>query len=121
MAVWVVKIAADKERITAAVAAIKSKLSGVRAAARDAMLSVAVEMLDNIVSYSGAKAITVELNRTFHKITLTITDDGLAFNPRSLKQDGRDGLGLLIACNMTDEYDYRYENGQNISVFAKYL
>ncbi len=121
MAVSFFKIAVCKDNISATVAEIKAKLKGLGAASRDAILSAAVETLENIVSYSGAGQINIELNRTSRKIILTITDSGVPFDPRSLKEDANKGLGLLIACNMADDYSYRYEDGKNISVFEKYL
>ncbi|NCA66808.1 MAG: ATP-binding protein [Clostridia bacterium] len=124
MALWEFKIKADKQEIPAVVESIKAKLARVRAFNREAIIAVSVEMLSNIAeyAYSGEGYIIIELIKAKDKVTITFKDSGRPFNPGDVhnteQKDGR-GLGIIIARNMTDRYDYTYCDGMNISVFEK--
>jgi anti-sigma regulatory factor (Ser/Thr protein kinase) len=120
MAVSVFQMAADKENIPSMVVKIKAKIARSGTACRDAIVAAAIETLENIISYSGTEEIIVEIKKTARKITLTITDYGVPFDPGSADTTEK-GLGLLIARNMADDYGYRYEDGKNISTYEKYL
>lgn len=122
MAVWTFNINTNKDEIPPTVNEIRVKLKRVIAKAREAIIAALVETLDNIIEYARLDngMITVILEKTADKIILTVKDRGVPFNPENHAIKGeREGLGILIATNMTDHYTYDYIDGTNISVFEK--
>lgn len=84
------------------------------------------EMLSNIIKYGyddkNPHDIEVRLETANESITLTIIDDGHAFNP--LEADAPDmqsdlqhrqlgGIGIFLACKMADKITYERKNHKN--------
>ena len=90
-----------------------------------------VELCVNISRYAypnGPGEMAVEIETNDRTATVTITDDGIPFDPRSVpKPDvswilatGRTGgLGIYLARTLTDRFDYRREDGRNVLTLAK--
>ncbi len=90
-----------------------------------------VEMCVNVARYAfpgGSGKVTVEIEVEDRTATVTITDHGLAFDPRSIpKPDvgrilatGRTGgLGIYLARTLMDKFDYRREDGRNVLTLVK--
>jgi len=69
--------------------------SVVRAVPEDTALClyrIAQEALHNVVKHSGAKAARVELATEGSELRLTITDDGVGFDPKAIRANGSLGL-----------------------------
>jgi PAS domain S-box-containing protein len=69
--------------------------SVVRAVPEDTALClyrIAQEALHNVVKHSGAKAARVELATEGSEFRLTITDDGVGFDPKAIRANGSLGL-----------------------------
>ena len=90
-----------------------------------------VEMCVNIARYAfpgKAGKLTIEIGIEDRTATLTITDGGIPFDPRSVpKPDvghilatGRTGgLGIYLARTLMDRFDYRREDGRNVLTLSK--
>ncbi len=50
------------------------------------------ESLENVAAHANATRLSVQLKRTDHQLTLTITDDGQGFNPEDVDTDRQFGL-----------------------------
>lgn len=86
------------------------------------------ESVANIIKHSLAHTITLRTAVTAERITITIDDDGLPFDPTqdsytdlSLSPEQRPpgGMGIILLQKMTDEQDYSYVNGHNILTLIK--
>ena len=92
------------------------------------------ELLTNVVSYAyeykegGEIEISYKIADDPRSITLSIADEGKAFNP--LETEDPDlaldvserkigGLGIFLVKNVMDEIDYRRENERNILTIKK--
>lgn len=53
------------------------------------------EALTNVAKYAGATRVTVRFERVGDRLTATIEDDGVGFDPSVIGRDGREHLGLL--------------------------
>ncbi|HEX8627813.1 MAG TPA: histidine kinase, partial [Catenuloplanes sp.] len=74
---------------------------------------IAQEIIRNVARHSGASSVRVTLARTGTNAVLTITDDGVGFNPRDVvaaPRDGHFGLALIT--------DFAAEAGAHLSVAA---
>ena len=90
-----------------------------------------VELCVNISRYAfpdGHGEMAVEIETNDRTATVTISDEGIAFDPRTVpKPDvswilatGRTGgLGIYLARTLTDRFDYRREDGRNVLTLAK--
>lgn len=86
------------------------------------------EIFVNIVNYSKADFITVNLEYEKPTLTLEFIDNGIEFNPL-LKEDPKlpesieeaeiGGLGIFLTKKMSDELEYHYENGENHLIIIK--
>jgi anti-sigma regulatory factor (Ser/Thr protein kinase) len=85
------------------------------------------ELLNNIISYAfdddGEHAIDIRVVIEETRITLTITDDGIPFDPFSLaepdtslsvEERGVGGLGIHLVRNLMDEVSYERVEDRNI-------
>ena len=80
------------------------------------------EIFVNIVYYSKADFITVNVEYDDYTLTLEFIDNGIEFNPL-LKEDPTlpdnieeaqiGGLGIFLTKQMADELDYHYINDEN--------
>lgn len=80
------------------------------------------EIFVNIVNYSKAEFINVNVEYERPTLTLEFIDDGIEFNPL-LKEDQAlpnnideakiGGLGIFLTKQIADELDYHYLNGEN--------
>jgi serine/threonine-protein kinase RsbW len=100
-------------------------------------LSLAVdEIVSNIVNYGYPRSginegyILVTVSTTQHKMTVMLEDAAVPFNPLTYGVPGEEdlakpmedrpigGLGIMLARENVDEFNYRYENGKNINIFC---
>jgi len=92
------------------------------------------ELLNNIVSYGfpdgGKHDIEVLVEQTEARLMITITDDGVPFNPfqketpdlnSSLEDREIGGLGIHLVRNLMDEVSYKRGVDKNIVTVIKYL
>jgi sigma-B regulation protein RsbU (phosphoserine phosphatase) len=92
------------------------------------------ELLNNIVSYGfpegGEHDIDVLVERMGARLMITITDDGVPFNPfqqeapdlnASLEDREIGGLGIHFVRNLMDEVSYRRGVDKNVVTAVKYL
>lgn len=90
-----------------------------------------VEMCTNIVRYAYPESrgnIYIRTWRENARLYLELRDDGVAFDPRSVKKpsmremlsgERMGGLGIFLARRLMDGFDYRYEAGQNVLTMSK--
>lgn len=80
------------------------------------------EIFVNIVSYSKAEFITVNVEYNSPALTIEFIDNGEEFNillqedpelPDNIDDAKIGGLGILLAKELSDEIDYHYVNGEN--------
>ena len=80
------------------------------------------EVFVNIVDYSKADFIIVEIEYENGTIMLNFIDNGIEFNPilkenpelpDTLDEAQIGGLGILLTKELSDELDYHYINGEN--------
>ena len=86
------------------------------------------EVFVNIVNYSNAESVTVNVEYEKPELTLEFVDDGLEFNPL-LKEHGGPpyavnenqlgGAGIYLTREMADEIEYHYENNENHLIIIK--
>lgn len=92
------------------------------------------ELLNNIISHGFARRargeVTIEVELGTDRLSVTLTDDGEAFNPfdmaapdTSLSVETRPvgGLGIHLARRMMDEVGYHRRADRNVVVLAKRL
>jgi anti-sigma regulatory factor (Ser/Thr protein kinase) len=92
------------------------------------------ELLSNIISYAYSDNIEhiIDIAIDLHedKLRLTITDDGIAYNPLNAappdtsvpladRQIG--GLGIYLVRNLTDEFAYQRQQDKNQVMLSVYL
>lgn len=86
------------------------------------------ELVSNIIYYSGAKNMSVELGIEDDMAVMTFTDDGVEYDPTK-KQDADvtksanereiGGLGILMVKKSMDVMEYKREEGKNILIIKK--
>ena len=83
---------------------------------------IAEEIFVNIVSYSKAEFVTVNVEYNSPALTIEFIDNGEEFNillqedpelPDNIDDAKIGGLGILLAKELSDEIDYHYVNGEN--------
>ena len=83
---------------------------------------IAEEIFVNIVSYSKAEFVTVNVEYNSPALTMEFIDNGEEFNillqedpelPDNIDDAKIGGLGILLAKELSDEIDYHYVNGEN--------
>lgn len=81
------------------------------------------EMCNNIFSYSRAQVVTVMIETSQTDLMVTISDDGIPFNPLTVPPPDLDaginerepgGLGVHLVRNCLDDLSYDYQCGKNI-------
>ena len=86
------------------------------------------EIFVNIVNYSKADFVTVNLEYEKPTLTLEFIDNGIKFNPllkkdpklpESIEEAEIGGLGIFLTKKMSDELEYHYENGENHLIIIK--
>jgi serine/threonine-protein kinase RsbW len=98
------------------------------------MMLVSEELLVNTISYGYQDElehiIDIKLSIQGDRFTMTLIDDGQAFNP--LEQQAPTmglpaaevaigGLGIPLIRALSDKQHYQHSNGQNIFIFTKVL
>lgn len=90
------------------------------------------EIATNTINYGYADAegdntITLSIDQDDQSFRVTLEDSGKEFDPRELPQPdvnapaeerGIGGLGVFLALNGVDVFDYRYEDGVNKNIFV---
>ena len=80
------------------------------------------EIFVNIVSYSKAEFVTVNVEYNSPTLTIEFIDNGEEFNillqedpdlPDNIDDAKIGGLGILLTKELSDEIDYHYVNGEN--------
>ena len=79
------------------------------------------EALTNIVSYSGAKALTFACEKQDGLLHITFSDDGIPFNPTAAQSEEKDfdlldsgGIGLNLIRQTASSMHYERKHGQNV-------
>lgn len=114
--------AATKESVAKAVADIHAFVSHQHLPDKTAygIDACAEELLNNIVNHAQLTSrhyIDVSVVDDGQHQTLTVKDDGLAFNPLTIQQENR-RLGLSIVTGLCQQIDYNYMYGQNITILT---
>lgn len=125
MPLWNYKLIANKENINLAMDFVCSKLNKVNTRCRDAVIAASCEILSNIVNYAYSNEggeIEIELSMDNKIISVTFMDKGQPFDPNTVKDNevvkGK-SMGIFIARNMMDTYEYKYVDNKNISIIEK--
>lgn len=80
------------------------------------------EIFVNIISYSKAEFVTVNVEYNSPALTIEFIDNGEEFNillqedpdlPDNIDDAKIGGLGILLTKELSDEIDYHYVNGEN--------
>lgn len=74
------------------------------------------EFLKNIIQHGNAHYVDIKAVADQAKVSVSLHDDGIAFNPLEMYQTEEDkiGLGLLIARNLCKDVQYKYIFHQNM-------
>lgn len=129
---------ADNEYLDNAIDFIDTELENLNSSMKFiSQLNIVVEeIFVNIANYAyknkadASKTATIifEYDKIQNELTLTITDEGVHFNP--LEKDDPDttlsaeerqigGLGIFLVKKIMDEVKYEYVNGQNVLILKK--
>ena len=97
-------------------------------------LIVLDELLNNVISYAynddGEHEIEVKMERTGQRLTITITDDGVPFNPLSVEKPDTElsladrevgNLGIHLVRNLVDDVSYHRRVGKNVMTVTRNL
>lgn len=88
------------------------------------------ELFSNIVLYSKSTSATVGCSVVENRVSLRFIDSGIEYDPTlakapdttlSAKDREIGGLGIYMAKKLTDSLQYRYINGNNITIITKKL
>ncbi|MEE8120787.1 MAG: SpoIIE family protein phosphatase, partial [Anaerolineales bacterium] len=92
------------------------------------------ELLSNVISYAydddDEHDIEVRMERVGKRLTVTITDDGVPFNPLSEEKPDTDlsledreigGLGIHLVRNLVDDVSYQRRIGKNVMTMMQNL
>ena len=80
------------------------------------------EIFVNIVNYSEANFININVEYNDSTLTIEFIDNGIEFNPlikekpkspETIEEAKIGGLGIFLTKEMADELDYQYINGEN--------
>jgi sigma-B regulation protein RsbU (phosphoserine phosphatase) len=111
-----------------------AEVEGVAASVRRSVNLVLDELLSNVISYAFADDARHEIEVGFElssdRLSLTISDDGIPFNPfagsppdTGLSMEEREigGLGIHLVRKMMDEVSYNRRTDRNVVILVKYL
>ena len=92
------------------------------------------ELITNVINYAfdddGEHNIEVRVELNDHRLVITISDDGIPFNPlhydppdttQSIEIRRIGGLGVHMVRSMMDEVTYNRSAGRNLVTLVKYL
>ena len=91
------------------------------------------ELLSNVISYAytdDEHDIEVRMERAGKRLTVTITDDGVPFNPLSVERPDTDlsledrefgGMGIHLVRNLVDDVSYQRRIGKNVMTMMQIL
>ncbi len=92
------------------------------------------ELLSNVIAYAycddAEHGIEINIERAQNRLTVTIADDGVPFNPlgaeipdTTLSLAGRDtgGLGIHLVRNLVDELSYQRRIDRNVVTLTSHL
>ena len=103
---------------------------GVPVAVRRSMNVALDELLTNTVTYGASREITIEGELGADRLSLTLTDNGSAFDPfskaapdtaASVEDRKIGGLGVHLVRTMMDESSYQRRSGFNVVTVSKNL
>ena len=111
-----------------------AKSNGLADEIRRSVLLAVDDLLNNIVNYAyhddDSHEISVVVNLASRRVTVTLGDDGIPFNPfgaevpditAPLESREVGGLGIHLVRTLMDEYRYERRAGRNIVTIAKNL
>jgi anti-sigma regulatory factor (Ser/Thr protein kinase) len=92
---------------------------------------VAEETFVNIASYAytgqAQQTVTIELNSTADKISITFTDTGIAFNPLTDAAECKEsndhcegGMGIHLITSLSDHQEYSRDGQSNVFMLTKH-
>ena len=86
------------------------------------------DLLSNVVKYSNANEIEIDIAISGSGVSAQIRDDGIPFDPfsdiqktevtDSIEDQEIGGMGIFLVASLTDDYGYRRENEKNIVDFT---
>jgi sigma-B regulation protein RsbU (phosphoserine phosphatase) len=92
------------------------------------------ELLNNIISYAyddnNEHNIMIDLEFFGDRLSITITDDGIPFNPIEAKEPDTElsleereigGLGIHLVCNLMDRVSYKRQTDKNVISLTKQI
>ena len=92
------------------------------------------ELLNNVISYAyiddDEHDIEVRMKRAGTRLTVTISDDGVPFNPLSMEKPDTDlsledredgGMGIHLVRNLVDDVSYQRRIGKNVMTMMRNL
>jgi len=88
------------------------------------------DLLNNVISYAEAHEIEIRAELATNRLTVTISDDGIPFNPlgastpdTSLPLDKRvlGGLGIHLVRNLVDDMSYQRRIDRNVLTLVKHI
>ncbi len=71
---------------------ITNDLDGLRPEVEQSLYRIAEEALNNAVHHANSQNITVSLSSNSNKLQLTVSDNGIGFDPESISADGHFGI-----------------------------
>jgi serine/threonine-protein kinase RsbW len=120
-------------RVSAAFARF-AETNGLPAPVRRSLHVALDELLHNTVTYGfrdrGSGEVTVEVELRADRVAVTLTDDGVPFDPLGVPVPGPalpvaeqpiGGLGIHLVRRMMDEVSYHRQGDRNVVVLAKHL
>lgn len=102
--------------------------AGAPVGAVSAVMIAADEVLSNVIDHGGARTVRVDARVRGGRVTVDVTDDGVAFDPTaaaapdtSLGVEERDigGLGVHLVRKLMDEVEYRRDGERNRLRFSR--
>ncbi len=119
----------DIERMTEFLQAVAVK-AGMQARNLQQLRMAAEEAMSNIVNYSGANKLLMQIWLLPNRLKLAFTDNGVLFDPTTVSEPnlsipGKErpigGLGIHYIRQMSDGLCYRRDGGKNILTIIKNL
>ena len=99
---------------------------GVEARTLKKMVVALEEAVVNVINYSQADYISLTIDQG--PLTITLTDNGIAFDPTACPEVDTDqvvaerqigGLGIALLRQIADKIEYRRTDGQNVLIITK--
>jgi len=106
-----------------AVTFLRAEISFKNAKQATRLLNAVDEMASNVVNYSRATAFTLAVERVPGRCRVTLSDDGVAYNPLThvdpdthapLKDRAVGGLGILMTKKLVASVSYRRDGNRNV-------